>query len=110
MSQAGEDEAGTWNVEERQGRWIQEEQGEDLLTDLRGSRVEGVITHFRLPAGCKHQEAWVSGFVLVLPVAATRGRNVLLPESRPPRREPEMDVSCRGDPGCLRPRVRHLGY
>lgn len=67
MSQAGEDEAGTWNVEERQGRWIQEEQGEDLVTDLRGSRVEGVIPHFRLPAGCKHQEARVSGFILVLP-------------------------------------------
>lgn len=37
MSQAGGDEAGTWNVEEKRGRWIQEEQGEDLVADLRGS-------------------------------------------------------------------------
>lgn len=37
MSQAGEDEAGTWNGEERQAMRIQEEKGQDLVNDLCGS-------------------------------------------------------------------------
>lgn len=41
MSQAGEDEAGTWNGEEGQGRQIQEEEGLGLVTDLCGSWVGG---------------------------------------------------------------------
>lgn len=39
MSQAGEDEAGTWNGEE--GRQIQEEEGLGLVADLCGSWVGG---------------------------------------------------------------------
>lgn len=69
------------------------------------------ISGFQPDANTRRPGVWVHTGPTrdALPVAATRGRNVLPPESRPPRREPEMVRPARGDP-VPEARVRHLGY